>query len=312
MTTNTESEQIPDYPLDVSIDAFYELVKILNALGNEDALAIFLYAADGIPSSKDAIRTLQLTQKRFYTRLKDLIDVNLINKVEGEYQHTALGKFFFNMKKRVEPVLENRERLELIDKIGQAGSLSNKEAQRIAEILSLDELTGDRVYQVKVVDTFEKAVYNVINFVENAETSIYFASKYFDIRVSQSCMSAMERGVDTYFLVGSENNITSAVKMIKPLLTNPKYLKIVVQYLKTPKINIRYADLPYTFVVVDEKRSMIEVPKPFTNEFSLAIFFDSDVFSQRLVDNFKILWENASEVIDKLHINGANNKNHMN
>jgi len=312
MTTNTKSEQIPDFPLDVSTDAFYDLVKILNAMGNEDALAIFLYASDGIPSSKDAIRTLQLTQKRFYTRLKDLIDVKLIDKVEGEYQYTALGKFFFNMKKKIEPVLENRERLELIDKIGQAGSLSNMEAQRIAEVLDLDDLMGDRVYQAKVMDTFEKAVFNVINFVENAETSIYFASKYFDIRVSQSCMNAMERGVDTYFLVGSENNITNAMQMIKPLLTNPKYLKMVVQYLRTPKMNIRYADLPYTFLVVDEKKSMIEVPKPFTNEFSLSVFFESELFSQKLVDNFKMLWENASEVNDKLNIKGANDKNNMN
>lgn len=305
MDASVEAEEIPEVPLDVSMGAFHDLVQIMNALGNEDALAIFIYAADGISSSKDAIRTLRLTQKRFYSRLKDLMEVKLVSKVDGEYRHTALGKYFYNMKNKLEPVLENRDRLELIDKIGQVGSLSNKEAQRIAEVLALDELIGDRIHQAKIVDTFEKAVFNVINFIDNAQNSIYFASKYFDIRVSQSCMNALERGVDTYFLVGDSNNLTNAMQMIKPLLSNPRYLKMIVQYFRAPQMNIKYIDLPYTFLVVDERKSMIEVPKPFTNIFSLSIFFESELFSQKLVENFKMLWENASEVNDKLNIKGA-------
>ena len=306
MSTAADTEQVPEYPLEISVNAFQDLVKILNALGNEDALSIFLYAADGIRSSKDAIRTLRLTQKRFYSRLKDLIDVKLVAKVEGEYRYTALGKFFYNMKTKIEPVLENKERLELIDKIGQVGSLSNKEARRIAEVLAIDELMGDRIYQAKIVDTFEKAVYNVLSFIDGAEKSIYFASKYFDIRVSQACMNAIERGVETYFLVGNPNQISYALQLIRPIITNPKYLKMIVQYFKSPQMNIKYIELPYTFLVVDEKKSMIEVPKPFTNIFSLSIFFENELFSQKLVENFNKLWENASDVNNKLQSKGAN------
>lgn len=306
MDASAEAEEIPDYPLEVSMGTFHDLVNIMNALGNEDALAIFIYTADGIQSSKDAIRTLHLTQKRFYSRLKDLIDVKLISKVDGEYRHTALGKYFYNMKNKIESVLENKERLELIDKIGQVGSLSNKEAQRIAEVLAIDELMGDRVYQARIVDTFEKAVYNVLNLIECAEKSIYFASKYFDIRVSQACMNAIEKGVETYFLVGNPNQISSALQLIRPIITNPKYLKMIVQYFKSPQMNIKYVELPYTFLVVDEKKSMIEVPKPFTNIFSLSIFFENELFSQKLVENFKDLWENASDVNNKLQSKGTN------
>jgi predicted transcriptional regulator len=301
MSIASESEQTPEYPLDVSMTAFSDLVKILNALGNEDALAIFIYAESGIQSSKDAIRTLGLTQKRFYSRLKDLIDVKLISKTEGEYQYTALGKHFYNLKRQIEPVLDNKERLELIDKIGQAGALSSKEAQKIAEVLSIDDLLGYRINQAKIVDTFEKAVYNVINYIDNAKKTIYFASKYADIKVSQSCMNAMERGVETFFLVGNLDQFSTALKMIKPIIANPAYLEMIVQYLKSPQMNIRYIDLPYTFLIVDERQSMIEVPKPFTNIFSLSIFFDNELFSMRLIENFNLLWENAAEVDNKLN-----------
>lgn len=300
MSVASETGQVTDNPLEVSTTAFNDLVKILNALGNEDALAIFIYSENGIKSSKDAIRTLGLTQKRFYSRLKDLMDVKLISKIEGEYRYTALGKYFFTLKKSIEPVLDNKERLELIDKIGQAGSLSNKEAQRIAEVLSIDDLLGQRINQAKIVDTFEKAVYNVINYIDNAEKTIHFASKYADIRVSQACMNAMERGVETSFLVGNLDQFTSALKMIKPIIANPSYLKMIVQYLKSPQMNIRYVDLPYTFLIVDAKQSMIEVPKPFTNIFSLSIFFENELFSMRLIENFELLWENAAEVNDRL------------
>ncbi len=167
-------------------------------------------------------------------------------------------------------------------------------------------MMGDRIYQAKIVDTFEKAVYNVLSFIDGAEKSIYFASKYFDIRVSQACMNAIERGVDTYFLVGNPNQISYALQLIRPIITNPKYLKMIVQYFKSPQMNIKYIELPYTFLVVDEKKSMIEVPKPFTNIFSLSIFFENELFSQKLVENFDKLWENASDVNNKLQSKGTN------
>ena len=83
MDVSQASEQGTEYSLDVSMDTFTNMVKILNALGNDDALSIFMYTVDGIKSSKQAILELGLTQKRFYSRLKDLIDVGFIEKDGG-------------------------------------------------------------------------------------------------------------------------------------------------------------------------------------------------------------------------------------
>jgi len=202
-------------------------------------------------SSKDAIRTLGLTQKRYYTRLKILLDANLISKADGEYCHTALGKYSYDLKEKIGPVLDNKERLKLIDRIGQAGSLSPEEAQRIAEILSIDDLIGHQVDQAKIVDMFDTAVNNVIKYIDKATRYIHFASKYMDIRVNQACMNTMERGIETYFIIGNPDQFKNSLNVITPIMGDPSYFRIIMQNLGSHDMNIRFIDLPYTFVIVD-------------------------------------------------------------
>lgn len=301
MTAVQDTEQTPDYPLDISMGAFADIVHILNALGNEDALAIFLFAKDGIASSKGAIRELGLTQKRFYSRLKDLLDNNLMEKVEGEYRHTALGGIVFNLGMTMEGVLLNKDKLVIMNQLNRAKNISDEERKEMMDLFSIDQLAGESVSKIKLVDSFEEAVKNVLNLVENAKESIQFCSKYSDIRVSQACMNAMERGVDTYFIVGDQDQFEYVFKLIKPMITNPTYLKMILQFLKSSQLNTKYIDIPYTFLIVDGTKSMIEIPKPFTNTFSLSIFFDDEILSKRMMENFSILWENGVEVHDTIN-----------
>jgi len=65
-----DKEAIPD-------EALQHLEKIFSAGSSIDALKIFYAAKDGIESSTQTIKKLGLTQKRYYTNLKRLIDVGL-------------------------------------------------------------------------------------------------------------------------------------------------------------------------------------------------------------------------------------------
>jgi hypothetical protein len=289
-------EAIVNLPLDVSMTTFDNLLRILNALSNTDALAIFLYAKDGISNSKETIHKLRMTQKRFYTRLSSLVDVNLIEKTRGGYRYTTLGKVFSNMGNKLVPVLENKARLTVMDRIGQIDALSPQEAYKIAEVLSIEELIGDVINEIKVVDSFEKAVTNAINLINKSENSIYFASKYVDIKVSEACMKSLKRGVMSYFLVDNQDQFSNAVQILKSVIRNPSYIKMMFQYLKGSKLLCRYTNLPYTFMIIDKKYAMLEVPKPFTNTFSLSFFFNNELLCNKLLDNFNILWDNAAEI----------------
>ena len=55
-----------------------ELKEILAALANEDAIKIFLTARRGIEKSTKTIQELGLTQKRYYSRLKELMEAGLV------------------------------------------------------------------------------------------------------------------------------------------------------------------------------------------------------------------------------------------
>jgi hypothetical protein len=290
------TETIVNLPLNVSMTTFDNMLRILSALSNTDALSIFFYAKDGISSSKEAIKQLRLTQKRFYTRLNSLIDVNLIEKTKKGYSYTTLGRIFSNMGKKLGPILENKARLTVMDKIGQIDALSPLETYKIAEVLSLEELIGDAINEIKIVDTFEKAVTNVVNLVNKAENSIYFASKYVDIKVSEACMKSLKRGVTSYFIVDNQEQFSNAIQILKSVIKNPSYIKLMFQYLQGSKLLCRYANLPYTFMIIDEKYAMLEVPKPFTNTFSLSFFFNSELLCKKLMDNFNIIWDNAKEI----------------
>ncbi len=132
----TETEYIPDHLVGTSVAAFDSMVEILDALGNQDALSIFIYVEKGMTSSKFAIQELGLTQKRFYSRLKELIDVGLIEKNDGEYQYTTLGRVFSKIGYSLLDILENKEQFELLERLRNSSNLSSSDVTKITSVVS--------------------------------------------------------------------------------------------------------------------------------------------------------------------------------
>ncbi|MFB0543351.1 MAG: hypothetical protein ACETVR_01090, partial [Candidatus Bathyarchaeia archaeon] len=68
------------FPSTITPQTLSRIEEIIDALSHEDALRIFIYAKEGITNSTVAIKKLELTQKRFYTRLKQLLDAGVLEK----------------------------------------------------------------------------------------------------------------------------------------------------------------------------------------------------------------------------------------
>ena len=300
MTTIQESTPIPDYPLDVSMEAFADMAKIMNALGNEDALAIFLYAKDGIHSSKDAIRTLNLTQKRFYTRLKDLIDNRLVEKKEGTYSHTSLGTIMFNMWESLEGLLINKEKLDVLETIRRSSSISPENTKQIMEALKINlpydqtQELGVTPYKIKMVDTYEALAEELITEVEKAQRSIYFASKYTDEKVVEATISALQRNV-TVSLLCEKMSISQGVQVLKMLLS-PRSISTFGNFIKEYSHIIKQTSkLVNSFIIIDEKIAIVEIPHPTRHQFHLGFIFENQEVCGRLVKIFGNMWENSEE-----------------
>lgn len=301
MSTNTESGQIPDYPIDVSMEAFSSMAKILNALGNEDALAIFLYAKDGINSSKDAIRALGLTQKRFYTRLKDLIDNYLIDKVDGNYRHTALGEIMCDIGISMEKLLLNKDKLEVIHSIQKSGKISKDKSRQLAKALSIDLPFLDKSGNITMIESYESLVGEIFSLIEESEESILFASKYTDVRVVDAILKARERGVKMQFLA-EKKGLKDSLSGLRMMLSPTTLKAFVVLSSEFTTILRQTPRLIYSFTVIDNKSTIIEIPHQAFDEgqqikdmFHLAFSFKNEVVSKKMVNMFQDLWEKGQE-----------------
>lgn len=299
MTIAAESEEIPYYPLDVDMTAFAELVKILSALGNEDALAIFLYTSNGISSSKEAIQTLGLTQKRFYSRLKDLIDNKLVEKVEGEYRHTALGRILCDLGLSLEELLVNKEKLEIINQLNRA-NISEKEREDLMNLFSINSI--DTTSDIKIISSFEELVSKTVDMIQKAKRSVLLATQYVDHRVIDTSFHAVERGVKIKGIISQADNFTQVMKIVFSLMTNPKQATFLTKFLKSDDFQTRFTKIPYTFLTVDSKDSIIEIKNPVTDQYEFALIINNEVYSRKMENIFNSLWDTASDIKNKLQL----------
>jgi len=280
--------------------AFAELEKLFSAAANIDAIKIFYTAKSGISSSTQAIRDLDLTQKKYYTHLKRLIDADLIERVDGAYRHTTLGKIGFKLAEAFMTAIIQKDRLDLIDKLTKAKNITVEETEEImrAILKDTDIVPGERISDiigpVRMADTWEKVVDDVIEYIQKAEDSIFFATPYSDARTIEVTAQTALRGIKMKFLSSNKDSLSTNFHMLRTIISNPRLVKSLIEFANSENFQIRYVELPYTFLVIDRKYSMVEVTRPYTKSFNVAFFFHNAKLSERLIETFELLWEKAS------------------
>ncbi len=272
---------------------------ILNALANEDAIKIFSAAKDGINTSTRTIRELGLTQKRYYTRLKELIEAGLIEKRDNIYQHTTLGALCHSLGETFNTILNQRDRLDLADRLNRTKNISLEETEQILQALSGKGIIGslkvaDLMQPVKMLDNYEALVAELVDRINKAEKSVCLASYYHDSRAVEAILRASERDVQLAFLSGGERSVMERLQVLRMMLS-PKIAKIYATFLDG-KIRMRQAEkLPYSFCVVDEKLVIIELTNPVTNDFYLGFSIKSETLGQRLAETFETMFRKGKE-----------------
>ena len=69
-----------------------KVLSILSALGNGDSFEIFVLAYNGLDATTEILKRGHFTRKRYYVRLRELVELGLLHKLSGKYVHTLLGK----------------------------------------------------------------------------------------------------------------------------------------------------------------------------------------------------------------------------
>jgi len=267
-----------------------ELANIFRLLSNPDALKILYRAGQGIENSTHTIEELDLTPKKYYYRLKELMAADLVKKVNGVYRQTSMGRIIYD---RFLPAMgktyDAREELELIVYL-EGTELESKVRNRIEADIGIPIFEDSTA--VKVLGSYEDLAIAVIDLYDSAEESVILASNYIDVRVIEACFRSVDRGV-TNRLIVDKKSLLSKVQNLKGMLSLT-FTKTIINFASS-KVNlkefVKFVDLPYTFCVVDGHRNIIELSNTLNNDFIVALSIDNKGVSEKLTKFFDTLWK---------------------
>ena len=269
-----------------------ELSTLFRLLSNSDALKILSRTGMGIENSTYAIEELNLTTKRYYSRLKELINTDLVRKMDGVYRQTPLGRIIHDsflpaMRKAVNA----REEMELIVYLERT-EIENGAKKRILDNLDIPSFAEST--KIKLLIDYEDLAVTTIDLYDSAEKSVLLASNYFDMRVIEAFFRASERGIINRVIMG-KNRQSAKIQKLRSMLS-VTFAKILIDFASNIvelKNTVRFVDLPYTYCVVDGHHSIIEFSNPLNERFIVAISIDNPVVGENLTKLFEMLWESG-------------------
>ncbi len=267
-----------------------DLANIFRLLSNSDTLKILSRTGMGIENSTYAIEELDLTTKRYYSRLKELINTDLVRKRDGVYRQTPLGRIIHDsFLPAMRKAIDAREKLEFLD--GLEGIKIESRIRKIIldglEIPSFAEPT-----KIKLLGDYEALAIEAIDLYDSAAESVLLASNYFDMRVTEAFFRASDRGITNRVIMG-KNRLSSKIQTLKSMLS-VTFAKILIDFASNTaelKDTVRFAEIPYTFCIVDGHHCIIEFSNPLNENFIVALSIDNRSVGENLTKLFEMFWD---------------------
>ena len=284
-----------------SIKTLEQCIDIFSTFSNLDTMRIFLLAEKGIKSSNKAIKELGLTPKRYYSRLKDLVDGGAIEKVNGVYVYTPTGEILHKLGLSLISLVDNKKRISLLMNLEKSDALSQKERQRINAMLSGGRDAGQllglfhQIPQEKVVkiSEYKTLVETLARDIASSKKSVLLASRYFDIWVVDECLKAQERGIEIRSLI-SKNTVSKKMNRLRMILS-PKIILKIIEMSGGTEINevFRETNIAFSFCIIDGYRCFFEFPSV-EDEFSIAFKLEDEETSLKFTQLFNSIWESCN------------------
>ncbi len=273
---------------------------VFSLLSNSDALTIFSLAAEGIERDLNAPRRLGMTEKRYYTRLRELTDAGLVSKQGGLYKHTGLGSLVFEHQyKGLGHLLTNRRGLELLDELKRNAKVTAEDLDRITPAILGDleySLDLTNLKPVKIIKTYDDIISTIQEYIERMKDTMYLATRYIDFRVVQSILRNVPVGTKVYIINADRDDLTSKVQMLSNVLAHPGTFKLFLDMVKKnrDRIQIKHSKIPYSFAVIDSEEVGIEIVNPADpKNFFMGLQFRNHELASKMIGYFNKIWIEA-------------------
>ena len=294
---------------EVDYNTITETSELFTVLSNVDAIRIFLYAQKGITNSTHAIKDLNLTPKRFYSRLKELIDTGIIIKEEGKYSLTPKGFVLSKIGYTIFEVLNNKERIELILNLSKSKSLTVEERVKVNNLLlensEISKIIGPIVNglsygKVETISTYEVLVSRLNEEVMNSKKAVRIATTYFEPLTLDTAVKTIQSGVLMQCLM-SKKTMSKKITKLRMLLS-PKSILSMLELLKASgDINrvYREVEVPFSYAILDGERCFFEFPQIGDEDFSIAFY----LIDRNVADKFQKYFDTTWKENDKTSSN---------
>ena len=274
------------------------LVKLFKVLSKPDALRLFLHTGEGIESSTYAMEELNLTSKKYYARLKELVEIGLMQGSGGSYTQTPFGLFVCNkIIPTTSKAFKNKEELKIISELGK--DVDDKAKKKIIKILKDRGVVGFLeadygISPIRMIDEYDSLVDELKRAIEIAEKSVLLATRYTDTSIADASLRAIKRGVKIMALTSDTEDLSGIDKF--RLALSPKTFRAFVYYfsnLETIGEVSRIISVPFSFCIIDGSTCFFEFPSLDNDKYSIGFAIKDESVGAKFTEEFNEMWKKA-------------------
>ncbi len=277
--------------------------QVFASLADRHSLNIVKMAYSGLKGSSISYKD-NISKKQFYSRLKRLRDMGVIEKRNSVYRTTTFGSLIYNGQiKPLEDIIANYWNLKAVDILKSREDFPLPEKEKLIEEMiqgtSLKNIVnGTHLSGFSVIKDYNKLVLEVTRLLASAEKEVYLASRYHDPHFSKLMFQRIANdGLMMHLLDGlpdqiSVENRLNAILRVPP---NRETFEMVNKIIKSQRFELRKAKLPASFMVVDGTTVCYETTDYANPEqFTLAIsHYDDPYLAQRFISYYRTLAKDA-------------------
>ncbi len=282
--------------------ALRHMGDVMSILSKSDALEIFVMAKDGLKSELDTPQKIGLTKKQYYTRLKQLYDLNLITKKGNAYLHTSLGDLIYNNHiVSLLDTISNIKEFEMIDVLKKSSKFDNAEISEFLSRVSPHKHSESSRYLSKktlVINTFDDMISKALEMLEFAQREIFIASRFTNDLIINSVLKRSTTGVQVKILADINtvkeffNNSGKAIN--KHDKNEAERMTVVANPFYPSNIQRKYVDVPFSLLIVDNKMVGIEIVDNYNpKKFALSVYTEDPSFATQMKSVFDEWWKDA-------------------
>jgi DNA-binding Lrp family transcriptional regulator len=245
-----------------------------------------------------------ISKKQFYSRLKRLRDIGVIEKRGSVYRTTTFGSLIYNGQiKPLEDIIANYWNLKAVDVLKSRHDFPLREKEKLIEEMIQNTslkgiVNGTYLSGFSVIKDYNKLVLEVTRLLESAEKEVFLATRYHDPHFSKLMFHKIaNEGLMMHMLDGlpdqiSVENRLNAILRVPP---NRETFEMVNKIIKSQRLELRKAKLSASFMVVDGTTVCYETTDYINPEqFTLAIsHYDDPYLAQRFISYYRTLVKDA-------------------